>query len=149
LTDFTMFFLLVVTCFLAFSKLRMWILNYTQEDTFMPYFMQIGRAAWTNSLDKKDKSTASYNITRNFAKLHFYKNGNIIIILLKITVFLWYFYCVSLITWNLKHLMSISPILVWLVPAFTNFGLNYQNISYYCWKTSTILLLILKAISIY
>ena len=75
-------FLLVVTWFLNFSKFRMWILNYTQEDTFVPYFMQIGRViASTNSLvkkDKKDKSTAFYNITPDFEKFHFYKNGNII-----------------------------------------------------------------------
>ena len=57
----------------------MWILNYTQEDTFVPYFMQIGRAiASTNSPDKKSKPTEKYNIAPDFEKLNFYKNGNII-----------------------------------------------------------------------
>ena len=60
----------------------MWILNYTQENTFVPYFMQIGRAiASTNSPEKKNekksKPTEKYNITPDFEKFHFYKNGNI------------------------------------------------------------------------
>ena len=51
----------------------MWILNYTQEDTFLPYFMQIGRAiASTNSPEKKKKKkskpTEKYNITPDFEK---------------------------------------------------------------------------------
>ena len=66
----------------------MWILNYTQEDTFVPYFMEIGRAiASTNSPEKKKKKkckpTASYNITPEFEKFHFDKNGNILTILTK------------------------------------------------------------------
>jgi hypothetical protein len=62
----------------------MWILNPTQEDTFVPYFMQICRAiASTNSPEKKKRKksdpTENYNITPDFEKFHFYKNGNIII----------------------------------------------------------------------
>ena len=60
----------------------MWILNPTQEDTFVPYFMQIRRAiASTNSPEKKKEKksdpTEKYNITPDFEKFHFYKNGNI------------------------------------------------------------------------
>ena len=54
LTDFTMFFARRDLHFLFFSKFRMWILNYTEEDIFVPYFMQIGRAiVSTNSMVKK------------------------------------------------------------------------------------------------
>ena len=61
----------------------MWILNPTQEDTFVPYFMQIRRAiASTNSPEKKKRKksdpTEKYYITPDFEKFHFYKNGNII-----------------------------------------------------------------------
>ena len=54
----------------------MWILNPTQEDTFVPYFMQIGRAiASINSPEKKEQKKANQ---RKNKILPFYKNGNII-----------------------------------------------------------------------
>ena len=61
----------------------MWILNYTQEYTFVPYFTQIGRAtASTSSPEKKRKKANQQHliifpqILKNFI---FTKNGNIII----------------------------------------------------------------------
>ena len=56
-------FLLIVTWIFEFFQISDMDLNYMQEDTFMPYFMQIGRAiASTNSPEKK-KTNHQLNIT--------------------------------------------------------------------------------------
>ena len=49
------------------------------EDALVPNLVQIGRETAEKSWreKKKAKPTASYNITPDFEKFHFYKNGNI------------------------------------------------------------------------
>ena len=56
------------------------------DDTFVPKLVQIGQETaekrWREKKrkEKKSKPTEKYNITPDFEKFHFYKNGNIIII---------------------------------------------------------------------
>ena len=54
LTDFQCF-LAVVTWFLNFSKIALVCLNHTQEDTFLPNLVQIGREAAEKSWREKKK----------------------------------------------------------------------------------------------
>ena len=52
------------------------------DDTFVPNLAQIGQETaekrWREK-KKKSKPTEKHNITPDFEKFHFYKNGNIII----------------------------------------------------------------------
>ena len=52
------------------------------DDTFLPNLVQIGQETaekrWREKKKKKSKPTEKYNITSDFEKFHFYKNGNII-----------------------------------------------------------------------
>jgi len=49
--------ILVVTCFLFFFRIVAHTLNYTQEDTSVPKFVQIGRASAENRCLKKRRKS--------------------------------------------------------------------------------------------